>query len=121
MGWRDDYVRHLSSPAWANLRREVIRAQKRLCGACGLKRSRLELHHLHYRTLGREAREDVIALCSWCHVVWDQERAKEGKDRAYNARLEGFAASLGYDTGGMGPVEWEAVESRFHEWIGSPY
>lgn len=119
--WRSDYERRLASPSWAGLRHSVIRAQRGLCAGCGLRRSRLELHHLHYRTLGQERPEDVVALCRWCHIVWDEERAKEGRSRAdsalYNARVEGFARSLGYDT--EGSVDWDSVEDRYERWIDS--
>jgi hypothetical protein len=39
---------------------------QRKCQVCGV-RQRLEVHHLHYRSLGREELGDLKVLCDACH------------------------------------------------------
>ena len=34
----------------------------------------LELHHLHYGSLGAETQNDVVALCRDCHPIADKRR-----------------------------------------------
>jgi 5-methylcytosine-specific restriction endonuclease McrA len=36
------------------------------CERCGEKAD-LDLHHLHYRTVGEETTDDLMALCRPCH------------------------------------------------------
>jgi 5-methylcytosine-specific restriction endonuclease McrA len=71
----DEYVATLASPRWRRLRAAVIEEQANVCLDCGAYTSLLELHHLHYRTLGEERMDDVIALCQPCHRKADRRRA----------------------------------------------
>jgi 5-methylcytosine-specific restriction endonuclease McrA len=47
-------------------RNEVNRRASGCCEDCG-ERLALQLHHLHYDTIGCESPEDLQALCDGCH------------------------------------------------------
>ncbi len=70
---RAAYQVALASQHWAGLRVGVIKKRKR-CQRCG-SRCFLELHHLHYETLGAETEQDVELVCKECHEAADKERA----------------------------------------------
>lgn len=65
------YLEYLDSPEWWTVRRSAMRRAHWKCERekPGDVRHEgpLELHHKHYRTLGREALDDVEVLCSSCH------------------------------------------------------
>lgn len=71
-----NYQETLRSSRWSALKwRRILRAEFR-CEGCGRKyRGRnvrssmryLQLHHVHYRTVGNESLEDVRVLCRLCH------------------------------------------------------
>ena len=67
------YRRVLASGRWARVKRDVIARAGGRCERCGRDfgrrwRARPTVHHLHYRTLGRESLDDVEALCNLCHA-----------------------------------------------------
>lgn len=63
------YADYLRSPQWRKKRAKALRAHGSRCAICGTV-ERLEVHHLHYRTLFREsARDDLRILCRECHAV----------------------------------------------------
>jgi 5-methylcytosine-specific restriction endonuclease McrA len=112
----DTYVRHLRSPAWQALRLEVLARAQGHCERCE-ERLASEIHHLHYRTLGMERPEDLLALCEECHRHADSERKAEAQRDAqralYNARLAGWARKVYGEN-------WERVdgaEQEFETWI----
>lgn len=49
------------------IRAEVLRRAAHSCEDCGADSVRLELHHEHYRSVGREIPSDYAALCRHCH------------------------------------------------------
>ncbi len=53
----------------------------------------LEVHHLHYETLGNETLKDVQVVCLDCHPKADLEREKESSLRCADRQFEN-----GYDT-----------------------
>jgi hypothetical protein len=61
------YEATMRSAGWRRTRARTIRRQGRRCAWCRT-RGPLEVHHLHYQTLGRERPEDVVALCKSCHL-----------------------------------------------------
>jgi hypothetical protein len=72
----------------------------------------LQVHHRHYKTLGREQPEDVEVLCPACHRVADAEREKRSKE----IRIDTFATKK------YGPHwrEWrqlERMEAGFSVWL----
>lgn len=63
---RDRYRERFEKPDWRALRQRVIARGGGRCEACGA-RGALDVHHLHYRTFGREGLDDLMALCIECH------------------------------------------------------
>ncbi len=59
-----EYDQYLESDHWKNFRKEIL-SKNELCQICENKAK--QVHHLHYRTLGKEEPDDVIALCDKCH------------------------------------------------------
>ena len=80
------YAAYLESSHWIEFRLSVLKKKSR-CSNCGISRilcrflygSDLELHHLHYRTLGREAMGDVLVLCRGCHEVEEQYKISSAR------------------------------------------
>ena len=65
------YISYLHSAAWSVKRDQVlIRAQHR-CEHCERENVPLQVHHRHYRSLGKEKLSDLSALCSECHAAAD--------------------------------------------------
>ena len=56
----------MGSGGWRRRRAAAIRRAGRRCQRCGA-RGPLDVHHLTYRTLGRERPGDLLALCESCH------------------------------------------------------
>jgi hypothetical protein len=79
------YRSALDSPHWRNLSRQVRIQRGNRCEACGAwaVEKRLELHHLHYDTLGREQARDVKLLCADCHREADTERVRTARFDAW--------------------------------------
>lgn len=71
----DRYHQHISSTQWKSLKLEVIKERGNRCRRCGKASASLELHHLHYHSLGSEQPEDVELLCNECHTAADEARA----------------------------------------------
>lgn len=65
---KTSYKKYLKSKHWKKVRKQYYKDHKRECIVCN-KKSRLNLHHLHYKTLGKESGEELIAICHRCHLV----------------------------------------------------
>jgi hypothetical protein len=64
------YTLYLRSPLWRLRRRLWILQAHGRCQGCGRWCGRrLTIHHLTYRRLGHEARQDIRVLCWPCHRV----------------------------------------------------
>lgn len=65
------YLDYLESPEWWTLRKTAMRRAQFRCERERPGEARhegpLEIHHLHYRTLGNERLEDLQVLCPACH------------------------------------------------------
>ena len=72
---RHDYNFHIASAEWQRFKCEVIKQRGNRCERCGQVSASLELHHLHYHSLGSEQPEDVELLCPKCHKGADEARA----------------------------------------------
>ena len=59
--YKEDY---LTSQAWVNKRWQVMFRDGFIC-PCGAPAT--EVHHKHYKNIGREQLEDLVALCNTCH------------------------------------------------------
>ena len=77
------YAEYLESPWWKFKRRQKLDSVKNRCGRCGEKAT--QVHHKHYRSLGREKHSDLEAICRPCH-----EREHEGLIQA-RAHLDSIA------------------------------
>lgn len=64
--WRS-HDRSRDSARYATLRQKRLAVAGHRCETCGSTRS-LQLHHVHYETLGSERVEDVRILCGDCHA-----------------------------------------------------
>lgn len=81
------YKAYIQSNAWKVFRASVIAAADERCQRCGDYADRLEIHHLHYDTIGQENLSDVLVVCPPCHAVVDPQRTK-GKRLIYPTRIE---------------------------------
>ena len=59
-------MRFAPAPIPHETRLAVLERAKGVCEDCSTDHS-LELHHLHYRTVGEEEPDDLLALCRDCH------------------------------------------------------
>jgi hypothetical protein len=77
--WEERYEAYLQTPAWKSRREEKLYKAGYKCEKCGRqgKYARLEVHHLHYKTLGHESLYDLQVLCKSCHKRADELREYE--------------------------------------------
>lgn len=110
---RQEYAEYLRAPHWQNFRAEAIRAangrcQYRFAGLCCRRDRLLQVHHLHYRTLGCETLADVQVVCVRHHLLL--EASKKG--------LTSLLADVAcYRCGRFlgSPIDAEGVLSSFFE------
>ena len=76
---RADYERYLKSYHWKCKRRAALFHHGKRCFKCGESGRILQVHHLHYRSLGNEnVATDLVVLCKECHkALHRQKRAAE--------------------------------------------
>ena len=115
-----DYREALRSRHWEKLKLAAIERSGNRCEECGVSgnQTRLQLHHRHYRTLGRETLADVLLLCNRkrerCHEHADKYRTFQSKQIAYWRHFENWAAAFyGRDWKRWIP-ESEALEKFYH-------
>jgi len=72
---------HLKSEYWRLLKVNKLIQQNNRCGKCGKLSEQLDMHHLHYRTLGYETIDDVILLCSGPNGCHQKQHNYYGYDR----------------------------------------
>ena len=75
---------YLKTEHWIKFRKEVRKLRK-VCEICGSDK-RLNVHHRHYRTVGRENFGDIYLVCKYHHKKL-HKIAKEKKisyDKAFN-------------------------------------
>lgn len=63
----DFYRKYLRSPQWQAKREAWFAKNGRWCRGCRRTHGPLQLHHITYERLGREALSDLTALCPKCH------------------------------------------------------
>lgn len=64
------YGRYLISRHWLSFRKRALAYYGNKCGRCKASKKRgiiLQVHHLHYLTVGHESLNDVRVLCRGCH------------------------------------------------------
>ena len=110
---RKKYEAYICSSEWKRKRMEFILENETtetrsrfddidsryLCDVCewNWRIDELEVHHVHYRTLKRERRQDVLVVCKKCHQKEDTKRAAQGKVRSQKA-LENAIYDSGFET-----------------------
>jgi 5-methylcytosine-specific restriction endonuclease McrA len=77
----DRYEQRISSAQWKSLKSEIIEHRGNRCERCRQVSVSLELHHVHYRSLGSEQPEDVELLCPECHTGGDEARAAKSRPK----------------------------------------
>ena len=71
---RKTYTDAIESPRWKRLRSEMIKEAGNICDNCKEHFDYLELHHKHYKNLGKEKKKDLMVLCAPCHKKADSRR-----------------------------------------------
>lgn len=113
-----EYRAYLESDAWKRFRVKAIKATASRCERCGAWKfdHELQVHHLHYKTLGNESLEDVEVLCLACHEQADKQRQSQTRNRNWNARLNGWASKR-YGDDWADTMDVDAVEDEFRDWL----
>ena len=112
-----EYRERLKSRAWKQLRQQMI-ASANGCERCFLITDRLELHHKHYETLGREREQDLEVLCEACHKQADQQRAMQTARNSWYCRVAGWAAKK-YGEDWESVATFDEAEQAFESWLES--
>lgn len=87
------YNAYLQSEHWKKLRNKRIKWENGIaeCSACHKKTTNIQLHHVSYKKLGNERKEDLVALCDECHwrvhhnkafreLLWEYRTVYSGKE-----------------------------------------
>ena len=76
----------LVSKRWQKIRQEVFRAYGKSCMSCKGTEN-IHVYHLHYSTLGKERVEDLIPLCSKCHLIITKAKGRMSAPKKEALRL----------------------------------
>mgnify|MGYP001764851904 CR=1 FL=1 len=108
MSWHDMYREYLKSEHWHGVRKRSLARVGHCCQRCG-DGGRLEVHHKHYRSLGRELVTDIEVLCHHCHLAADAERESTRHSRSVHTAFNTWARNTGREGSEQ---DWDA----FHRW-----
>ena len=75
-----NYYEYLESKEWKAKRQEAFAYYGERCSLCGKKKN-LQVHHIHYKSLGNEDVKDLTILCGGCHVAFEKRRKRKIKKR----------------------------------------
>jgi hypothetical protein len=90
--WRANYYAYQQSQCWQDLKSLAMWAAGNKCTSCGGTEG-LELHHLHYRSLGKENPwTDVTIFCRQCHAK--NHGVNQSSDESFPERLERVLSSI---------------------------
>lgn len=65
--YSNEYLNYINSDMWRRTRQQRIDLDGGHCVMCGAYYP-LEVHHIHYRNLGREnIVKDLVTVCEECH------------------------------------------------------
>lgn len=121
------YERHLSSPQWKAIREKAL--EKAFwkgayhCQVCewDFPKDKLQVHHRHYKTLGRETLIDLLVVCERCHKKEDFRRAKEAQERSeialFNAGLDTWATKKYDDEDWRSRLDADEIAQEYEEWL----
>lgn len=101
----DRYQQRISSAQWQSLKREIVAQRGSRCERCNSEGPSLDLHHLHYRSVGNEHPEDVVLLCRDCHAEADKTRSAKRPQR--DDPMEGLI--VGPDGDHWGKLDPDAI------------
>lgn len=62
-----EYLKYIKSEKWKKRAKAARKRAGYRCELCGRKKQ-LSVHHISYVRLGRERKEDLLALCESCHM-----------------------------------------------------
>jgi hypothetical protein len=79
------YRHYLTTAAWRKKRLQRLELDGFACHRCG-STDRLQVHHIHYSTVGVEDMEDLETLCRACHM------REHGKDPTLPPEISDRAA-----------------------------
>jgi hypothetical protein len=83
----NQYLRHIRSARWRNMKKDMVRLRGAHCERCGTDPP-LHLHHRSYERLGRELTSDLELLCCECHGRADRERVAISRSAPMERRLQ---------------------------------
>lgn len=63
------YCEYLHTQHWRTTRARALLRADGICKRCHATGRRLDVHHLTYKRLGREAEADLWVLCDRCHAA----------------------------------------------------
>lgn len=120
---RPEYQSAIRSSYWKKLKALKLKLTGERCEGCGCRPMQPELHHRHYKTLGREQPGDVALVCMDCHEKMDQEREAQGKRNFNSAITDSHLRAIetfvrkkhGLEPHEIDPFEYE---EEFEEWRG---
>jgi len=92
----DAYQEYINSRKWKLIRESKLKETEYKCEKCGVSKysKKLEVHHLHYQTMGRERMCDLMVLCQECHRLADSERVIETAEIIESHRKAGALNSF---------------------------
>ena len=70
------YQDYLDSYLWKEKAEWIKEIFDYTCQKCGSKKN-LQVHHLNYKSLGNERKEDVTVLCKKCHEEEHNDRSNK--------------------------------------------
>jgi hypothetical protein len=72
------YTEYVNSAMWRRRRREFYESRPRRCEVCGGEEGPVWIHHCSYERLGEESDNDLVCLCTGCHVLAHRSRRHFG-------------------------------------------
>lgn len=63
----EKYKKYIKSFKWKKRKEAYFEKCMAICFTCSNTED-IQLHHLHYKTVGYESDSDLIPLCSSCHI-----------------------------------------------------
>ncbi|WP_158611382.1 HNH endonuclease [Mangrovimonas spongiae] len=78
------YHEYLTSDTWKSIREKVKKRDNFLCQECKLKKAE-EVHHLNYDNVFNEKMEDLISVCSECHMELHKKEKKPVGNTVYSS------------------------------------
>jgi 5-methylcytosine-specific restriction endonuclease McrA len=95
---RDEYAEYLRGKWWRQKRAQKLKSVGHKCESCGRRGGPLEVHHLHYCSLGKERNSDLQVLCKPCHMSrhpgWVDPAALSYDLRAAESHLDAIARQV---------------------------